>query len=274
MGDRSRGFLGNLVYFCLMLQAFFLFILGSSVGSFLASWAEKGSWLQTMRHQAVCRNCTLPLKSHHLLPVAGWLGLKGKCGHCKVCLPISYLLFEAGMGIVFVLLWQQHFGFGLEVLEATRFAWSLFFRDVFLLMVFALLFAYDLFHMELPDWITLPSIVVVAVWNLLLGMSVQDVLLGAVTLGGFFALQFVISRGRWVGGGDIRMGVLLGVALGPGFGGLAVGLSYILGSLVAVGMVLSGVANRKTALPFGTFLAVGGYVVLLWGEDILSFLHL
>ena len=233
-------------------------------------WAERGSLKKAAKGRSHCGNCTMTLPGHHLVPILSWLGLRGKCGHCKRCLPFTYLLFEAGLGFALVLLWGHHFGFGLEVLEASPLAWSLFLRNLFFTLVFALLFAYDLFHKLLPDRITIPAILAAFIWNLALGVSPRDLALGAIIVGGFFALQFMISRGRWIGGGDIRMGILLGARLGLVGGIESLFLAYILGASVAIVMLLSGVATRKTMIPFGTFLAVAGYVVLLWGEEILS----
>ncbi len=253
-----------------MLQAFFVFFIGASLGSFLAVWAERGSLRKATKGRSHCGNCTKTLKGHHLIPVLSWLGLRGKCGHCKRRLPFTYLLFEAGLGFALVLLFARHFGFELGVLEADPFAWSLFLRDLFFTLLFALLFAYDLFHQLLPDRITIPAIVIALVWNLTLGFGLADLALGGVVIGGFFALQFFFSRGRWVGGGDIRMGVLLGMLLGLAGGAEALFLAYILGAGIAIVMLLSGIATRKTMIPFGTFLALAGYVVLLWGRALLA----
>ena len=240
------------------------------MGSFLAVWAERGSLKEATRGRSVCNNCTLTLKGHHLIPVLSWLFLRGKCGHCKSRLPFTYLLFEAALGFALVFLWTHHFGTGLEVLEATKLEWSFFFRDFFFTFVFALLFAYDLFHQLLPDRITLPAILIALFWNLALGYGWQDLIFGGAIVGGFFLLQFVISRGAWIGGGDIRMGVLLGILLGLVGGIEALFLAYIIGASVAVVMLLSGVATRKTMIAFGTFLALSGYIVLLSGPELLE----
>ena len=80
----------------------------------------------------------------------------------------------------------------------------------------------------------------------------------------------MISRGAWIGGGDIRMGVLLGILLGLVGGIEALFLAYIIGASVAVVMLLSGVATRKTMIAFGTFLALSGYIVLLSGPELLE----
>lgn len=217
-----------------------------------------------------CSNCTLEIKGHHSLPVLSWFHLRGRCRYCKINIPFTYVLFEAGLGFALVAVWGMHFGFGLEVLQASAGQWSFFLRDVFFTLVLTLLFLSDYVWQLLPDKITFPAILIALVWNLGLGHDWQDLLLGGAVVGGFFFLQYAISRGRWIGGGDIRMGVLLGVLLGLVGGIEALFLAYILGASIAIVMLLSGMATRKTMIPFGTFLALAGFVVMLWGEQLLE----
>ena len=83
-------------------------------------------------------------------------------------------------------------------------------------------------------------------------------------------IQYLVSKGRWVGGGDIRMGALMGAMLGLVGGIQALFVAYIVGAVVALILLAEGRATKKTALPFGTFLAVAGYIVLVWGEELLA----
>lgn len=255
-----------------MIEAFFLFLFGASLGSFLCVWGQRGSFKKATKGRSSCSNCTLTIKGHHLIPVLSFLRLRGRCGYCKIGIPFTFILFEAGVGLVFVALWNAHFGLDLGMLEATRMQWWLFARDLFFVFVLALLFVFDLFHQLLPDRLTLPAIVIAFFANVILGAGVMNLVYGALVVGGFFALQFVVSRGAWIGGGDIRMGVLLGVMFGLVGGIEALFLAYILGAGVAVVMLLSGVATRKTMMPFGTFLALAGVVVMIWGQSLLNVL--
>ena len=95
-------------------------------------------------------------------------------------------------------------------------------------------------------------------------------LLGAAALGGFFLLQFAVSKGKWIGGGDIRMGMLMGFMLGLVHGLAALFVAYVLGAIVGAYLLLTKKATRKTQLPFGTFLALGTVIILLFGRPLVG----
>ncbi len=106
--------------------------------------------------------------------------------------------------------------------------------------------------------------------NVALGVPVTAILLGGFLLGGFFALQYLLSHGKWVGGGDIRMGMLMGFLLGPWVGLVALLISYIAGAIVGTGLLLSRRRQLGSHVPFGTFMAIGTVIALLWGNQILD----
>ncbi len=124
------------------------------------------------------------------------------------------------------------------------------------------------------DAVTLPVAGLMIGINLALGMPWQELALSATIGTGFFLAQYAISRGRWIGGGDIRLGLLLGVALGwPGII-LAIFLGYFAGALVGIGLLATGQKRWGSALPLGTFLAVAAAATLWWGEPIINwYLH-
>ena len=95
-------------------------------------------------------------------------------------------------------------------------------------------------------------------------------LLGALVIGGFFLIQWLLSKGKWIGDGDIRMGVLMGLMLGLENGLVALFIAYILGAAIGVILLVSKKARMKTQIPFGTFLALATFVSLLFGEQILN----
>lgn len=130
-----------------------------------------------------------------------------------------------------------------------------------------IIFVYDLRHMLILDRFTIPAMIFAIIMNLWLGtVPTWSILVGGAVLAGFFWLQFAISRGTWVGGGDIRMGALMGFMLGLEQGLVALFIAYVLGAAVGVAMMASGKATRKTPVPFGSFLAVATVVVLFVGE--------
>ena len=84
--------------------------------------------------------------------------------------------------------------------------------------------------------------------------------------GGFFLAQFVLSKGKWIGGGDIRLGLLMGAILG--WTGVLLGLfvAYMLGGVFASILLLSKKKHLGDKLPFGTFLTIATFIVLLYGD--------
>ena len=234
-------------------------------------WADRGGLARSLFGRSACGHCRQALPPIHLIPIVSWLFLRGRCAFCKHRLSPVYPLFEAGVGFALALVWVRHLGWNPDLFLVDGHLWGLLARDVTFTIVLALLFIYDLRRMLLPDRITIPGIMIALVWNAVLGFPESDLALGGLFVGGFFLVQYLVSRGRWVGGGDVRMGVLLGVMLGLLGGIEAVFVAYILGALVALVLLALGRATRKTPLPFGTFLAVAGFVVLLWGRELLSF---
>jgi prepilin signal peptidase PulO-like enzyme (type II secretory pathway) len=84
-----------------------------------------------------------------------------------------------------------------------------------------------------------------------------------VVCGGVFMAQHLLSRGRWVGGGDVGMGVFLGAALGFQYGIWAIGLAYVIGAIFAIFLLATKKATTKSQIPFGPFLAIAGWIVLV-----------
>lgn len=141
-------------------------------------------------------------------------------------------------------------------------------RDVAFVAFLAIIFLYDLRYMEIPDRITVPAMGVALVANVSLGLDPRPLLIGGAVIGGFFLLQYVASRGRWIGEGDIRMGLLMGFMLGLPVGLAALFLAYIAGALFGIFLIATKRASGKTPIPFGTFLAGGTLVALFCGEQI------
>jgi prepilin signal peptidase PulO-like enzyme (type II secretory pathway) len=139
-------------------------------------------------------------------------------------------------------------------------------RDIMFVAFLAAIFVYDLRHMEIPDRFTLPGMAVALAANVYLGSSLTSLLVGGAMVGGFFLLQYVLSRGQWIGSGDIRLGFLMGFMLGPTNAIVALFLAYFAGALFGLALMVARKASAKTPIPFGTFLSAATVVVLLTGD--------
>ncbi len=130
--------------------------------------------------------------------------------------------------------------------------------------------AIDLVHQIIPDVITLPGILSGVIANLATGrVPWLESVLGIVVGGGIFLVIILASRGG-MGGGDMKLGAMLGAFLGWKLGLLAILLGVLSGGVVALCLLILGRKGRKEAIPFGPFLALGGAVTFLWGETLLG----
>ena len=130
--------------------------------------------------------------------------------------------------------------------------------------------AIDLRHQIIPDVITLPGIMAGFALSLVTGrVPWLDSLVGIAVGGGIFVV-IILASGGGMGGGDMKLGAMLGAFLGWKLGLLALLLGVLAGGAVAVCLLLLGRKGRKEAIPFGPYLALGGAVSLLWGDHLLA----
>ena len=100
--------------------------------------------------------------------------------------------------------------------------------------------------------------------------NIFNLLLAALIVSGFFMLQFIISKGKWIGGGDIRLGFLMGTMLGWPNSLVALLLAYIVGSVISIFLIVFKFKKWGDQLPFGTFLTLATVISLLYGTQILN----
>lgn len=234
-------------------------LLGLVVGSFLnvvITRLPEGRSLVTPR--SACPACGAAIAWYDNVPLVSFAVLRGRCRSCARPISWRYPLTEAATAALFGL-------------AAARFgpAPSL---GVALLLI-ALLVAVtgiDLEHQIIPDVITLPGTAAGLLASLVTGdVPWVDSLIGVAAGGGLFLLIILASRGG-MGGGDVKLAAMLGAFLGWKAMLLSVLLAVLAGGAVAVTLLASGRTGRKDPIPFGPFLAGGGVVGLLWGEDLLE----
>jgi leader peptidase (prepilin peptidase)/N-methyltransferase len=128
----------------------------------------------------------------------------------------------------------------------------------------------DLKKSVIYDGYTLAAIALAIVFAWQQDLSLPSVLWGVLLSGGFFALLVIGSRERWMGAGDIGLGIVMGIA--AGFPGVVIGLviAFVGGSIVGILLLALRRKTLKTAIPFGPFLAAGIYVSALWGQQIMQ----
>ncbi|MDP2629782.1 MAG: prepilin peptidase [Candidatus Uhrbacteria bacterium] len=276
-----------------MFELLFIFIFGTIIGSFLNAviWRIHVSQ-SVMRGRSKCVHCEHELSAGDLIPLVNFVLLRGKCRYCKKPISWQYPLVELGMGMLFILSYiiflagapegvMQALFLGQYTSELIALA-----RLLLFLAVLVVLFVYDARWGLLPDSVTLPAIPIAFIINLFVFSAPvvcgdtafvcffaspwSNMLLAALIGGGFFAFQYVISRGVWIGGGDIRLGALMGVMLG--FPGIlyALFIAYIVGACVAVVLLALRKKGMKSEIPFGPFLCGATAVMLLYGDSVVD----
>ena len=234
-----------------------LLFLGGAWGSFInvVSYrlARKRSFVTG---RSSCPNCGRILRALDLIPIISWLILKGRCRSCHKAISFQYWAIEVAMGAFFV------YG-GLHVLGTIN-------QILYLAVVsfFAVLFVHDLRTYIVPDKIVIPAIAIIFILNVVSGSSWVSLLAGAFIGVMWFLIQFLASQGKWVGGGDIRLGALLGVLLGYPFIFLGLGAAYLGGSMVALVLIALRLKTLKSKIPFATMLLPAAFVIWVWGAQI------
>jgi leader peptidase (prepilin peptidase)/N-methyltransferase len=217
-------------------------------------------------------HCGHKLASKDLLPVFSWLSLGGRCRYCKKKISPQYPLIETLTAALFVL---SYLYWPFELTSAL--SWLQLGLWLAALVILIALLVYDLRWMLLPNRLVFPLIGVAGLYVLSFVVAESSIsplftgLLGVLFSAGLFWLMFQLSDGKWIGGGDVKMAIALGLLVGgPINAVLLIFIASLLGSLVSVPAMVKGKVQRTSKIPFGPFLIVATYVVVLFGEKITS----
>ncbi len=253
----SLLFLDNLLYVI-------IFLFGLSLGSFLNAWAWRiRENFTIINGRSMCPHCRRQLAWYENIPVVSFLVLRGKCRTCKNSIPPHYIFVEVITALVFVLVsWQNFHNPAISYLH--------FVRDIIFSVLLILIFVYDLLYQEILPEIVWCGVFIGLFCNFFLGITITSMLLGAMVVGGFFLLQFVISRGRWIGGGDVRLGFMMGIWLGWPQAVAALLIAYSIGCIGSLFLLATKSKTLESTTPFGTYLSIGTLVCILWGERIVG----
>ena len=233
------------------------FLAGLVVGSFLNVVITRiPEHRSLVRPPSACPGCGVPIAWRDNIPLVSFVALRRRCRACGVKIPWTYLLVEAGTGVGLAVAWVR---FGAS--------WDFVIGAVLISTLIAIT-VIDLRHQIIPDVITLPGILVGLLANLGTGrLSWMEPIAGVLVGGGLFFLVIVASGGG-MGGGDMKLGAMLGAFLGWKVVLFALLVGVLLGGALALALIVLGRRGRKDAIPFGPFLAAGGVAALLCGEGV------
>jgi leader peptidase (prepilin peptidase) / N-methyltransferase len=231
-------------------------VVGAIFGSFLnvvAYRLPRGESLSRPRSR--CPQCQPPTKPYDNVPVLSWLALRGRCRTCRAPISARYPLVEAMTGLLCALV---------VIAKGPDEDALLGLALVLLLVPITLI---DLDHRIIPNRLTLTgAIVAPALLALTAPEAIPEHLIAGAAGGGFFLLA-ALAYPRGMGMGDVKLAAVLGLFLGRAVGP-AVFVALVAGTLVGAAVIARKGAQegRKTAVPFGPFLALGGVVALFAGD--------
>ena len=267
---------------------FYLFIvlLGLSVGSFLNvviyrlplilenDWKSQCRELLELKEQpekvitlskpaSTCPKCQHKIRIWENIPVISYLFLKGKCSQCHTAISIQYPLIELLTAILSLVV-AMTFGVSWQTLFALILTWSLIAMSVI-----------DLHKMILPDDITLPVLwigLLISVFNIFIdpATSIIGAAAGYLILWSVFQLFKLVTGKEGMGYGDFKLLALFGAWFGWKLLPLIIILSSATGAIIGILMIILSKKERSTPIPFGPYLAIAGWISMIWGQQIIT----
>lgn len=266
-----------------VLILFLIFIFGVVIGSFLNVVIYRlGTGKSFIKGRSMCMSCGKQLAWHELIPVFSFLYLKGRCKKCKTSISYQYIIVEIIMGIIFTLT---------ALYFLPLFIFHSIYYYLFFLLLFTVIFSlliiitvYDIRHKIIPDRLVYPF-AIISLFSIFLNSYVvgplfvipswSSILAGPIVALPFFLL-WLISRGKWMGLGDVKLVLGLGWLLGILLGFSAVILAFWIGAIFSIILLIfsKGKIGMKTQIPFAPFLVLGSLLVFFLNLDIFSIISL
>lgn len=250
------------------MYIFLFFIFGLAVGSFLNVVVYRLKDGETILGRSYCHACQHQIRWYDNIPVVSFLVLGGKCRDCGIKLSWQYPLLEIATAVSFALVGAAFF----DITDQNSWietGWLLGIVSLFLAIA-----VYDLVNMEIP----VQLLIISAGWTLLFlvlmlvatempqevwwqSYAMQSVL-GGVVIGAFFFALVYASRETWMGWGDVWLGAVAGMVVGLSAILPMLTLSFGVGALCGVGMVLFSGKGMKSQIPFAPYLVIGTLLTL------------
>lgn len=246
------------------------FIFGTIVGSFLNVVSIRFRTGKSVGGRSKCMSCSKKLEWFELIPVFSFMAQKGACRKCKSKISWQYPIVEFLAGALFVLVF-----FAFPPVTLTAAITTL--LQLLAVCLLVIVVVYDIKHKIIPDSLVL-TFSIVALLGLFLGgetlwhvPSIESLIAGPL-LAVPFALIWLVSRGKWMGLGDAKLTVGIGWILGINAGINALILAFWVGAIISVVWLFLTYKKfkRNTEIPFGPYLVIGMYLVLIFGVQVID----
>lgn len=265
------------IYKMFFLKIFILFYLGACLGSFTNVLVDRGQQGKSLLGRSKCDFCGHALRWFENIPVLGFFLVRGKCRACQKKLSWQYPLVELALALLFVAIgfWTGFVGQVVTWEGAIETSYYL-----FMSFILVAIFVWDLKYMIVPNPLVAAGVLVSLLfvfWKYFssdclffeLDCFVASAVVGGAIVGGFFYFLYFISKGKFIGGGDVKLGFLLGMMVGWKLTYFLLLFAYVLGAVVAIYLLLTKKKRMNSHIPFGPFLIASTFLVLFFGEKLI-----
>ncbi|PIR54384.1 hypothetical protein COU75_01075 [Candidatus Peregrinibacteria bacterium CG10_big_fil_rev_8_21_14_0_10_42_8] len=237
----------------MVLPAFF-FLFGLIFGSFGSVLITRVPRNKSIAGRSMCPQCGSTLRATSLIPIVSFCMSRGRCRECHTSISMLYPLVELVSGLLFLLAFLLNRDIPSSVFMAMA---------LWLLLVISVI---DIRTQTISDVLNIPLCIFGALYNFEIG----SFFIGGAMLGvGFFGAMWLVSRGKFIGSGDIILAAGVGFLVGSWQMMLAcLMVTYIIGALIASVLLVSGKIHRKSTIPFGQFLALGALFVVVFKDKL------
>lgn len=240
---------------------FIVFIFGIVIGSFINCfiWRQNNN-MRIVIGRSKCIHCGRCLRWFENIPIFSFLFLHGHCRTCGKKIPFYYIITEFFSGLLFVIVyWMFNEFFQNDLCRL--------FRDFLMISILLTIFIGDWLYQIIWTEIVFAGIIIGFLFNFfIMDVSTTSMLFGLLFGGGFFLVQYIISKGRWIGGGDVRFGMMMGIWLGFPVTIVAIFIAYIIGAIFSTPFLILKKKTYTSKISFGPFLAVATLWALYFGQ--------
>ncbi len=244
------------------------FVAGASFGSFVNVLVDrlvikKDETNQiNLKRPSSCQSCGKRIPWYDLVPIVSYIFLRRRCRDCKEKIPVRILIVEIFGGLVGLAVVSY---FGIDLGSIVLFLVG---------MTMVAIFVYDLKYQLIPNLFVYAGLILSVIYNLYLlnlgRLEIGSLIIALLVGSGFFYLLHLISSGKWMGYGDVKLMLVIGLILGWPLILVQLYASFIFGGLVGLGLIVFGKQGLKSKLAFGPFLVIGYFLALFWGEELIN----
>ena len=248
--------------------SFMVFVFGLAVGSFLSAFVyrlEKGE--SALHGRSHCPHCNHPLAWHDLIPIVSFVMLQRRCRYCKEKISLQDPFVELATALIFVAIFIYSVDGRPQNILYLGYLWAI-------ASSFIGIFVYDLKHHIIPDKVLYPAIFVSSIWYLVFSelpkYQILNTLYSALGAASFFLAIYLVSKGRWMGFGDVKLAFLLGLFLGWPSILVALFFAFCLGAVVGLILIMLKKKGLKSEVPLAPFLIIGTAIAFFFGPYVIN----